>query len=116
MDVGLRKKEYKMINMSKQKLKDYIWKRDNNICRRCGVSIDRALGIHGGMIHHIKRDSWSCDQDINTIILLCSNCHRQVHRIADRTEHSHREYKVTRPADEEIEDALKYVNFEYREI
>ena len=105
-----------MISLSKQKLKDYIWKRDNNTCQRCGTTINRALGIYGGMIHHTKRDSWSCDQDIDTIILLCSKCHRQVHRIADRTEHSHRGYKTIRPTEEEIEDALKYVNFDYKEI
>lgn len=56
-----------------------VWKRDNAICKRCGINQNdnKSMKFH---IHHIisfKCVEERCNPD--NLILLCPNCHRWVH-------------------------------------
>jgi hypothetical protein len=67
-------------------LKKEIHKRDNNKCRICG-----DIGEH---MHHIK--SWKefplLRFDESNIILLCKNCHNEIHKICGRNNYSHKKF------------------------
>jgi 5-methylcytosine-specific restriction endonuclease McrA len=120
-----------MLGLIDKSQQDNIWARDGHICRRCGESIDRRLNTKGaffanggivittrlpamGVVHHINRIRLINDE--SNLILLCSKCHRKKHGIARRVENMKKGLKSKMPTKEEIEDTLKYVNFDYREI
>jgi len=115
----------RLIDKSKQNL---IWARDGSRCKRCGEYIDRRLNTKGGffanggivitkglpamgVVHHINRIRLVNDE--SNLILLCGKCHRRIHAIARRVENVKKGLHSTMPSKEEIEDALKYVKFNY---
>lgn len=120
-----------MLGLIDKSQQDNIWARDGHMCRRCDVHIDRRLNTKGaffsnggivitkglpaiGVVHHINRIR--LDNDENNLILLCGKCHRRIHAIARRVENVKKELKSKMPSKEELEDTLKYVNFDYKEI
>ena len=122
---------YKMLGLIDKSQQDKIWARDGHICRRCGENIDRRLNTKGaffansgivitkglpamGVVHHINRIRLNNDE--SNLILLCGKCHRVIHSIARRVENTGKGLKSKMPQKEEIDDALKYVNFDYKEI
>jgi 5-methylcytosine-specific restriction endonuclease McrA len=46
---------------------------DNNTCRECGSKED----LH---VHHIMEKSKGGTNDINNLITLCNNCHKEKHK------------------------------------
>lgn len=120
-----------MLGLIDKSQQDNIWARDGHICRRCGDAIDRRLNTKGaffangriaitkglpamGVVHHINRVRLNNDE--TNLVLLCGKCHRRIHAIARRVENVKKGLKSKMPLKEEIEDALEYVNFEYKEI
>ena len=107
-----------------KKQKDAIWGRDKSICQRCGIQLRKDFQqdaevkysdciIRGGVVHHKNGDGWKYNADLDKIILLCGKCHREIHRIATQSENALIGLKSKRPSLNEIEEALKYVHFDY---
>lgn len=56
---------------------DFVWKRDNGKCRRCGASDSGARKMH---VHHIV--SFHCKElrcDTTNLVVVCSKCHGFIH-------------------------------------
>jgi RNA-directed DNA polymerase len=54
----------------------YLWLEQNGKCLVCGQPLTLAEGWH---VHHLLWRAFGGDDDIDNLVLLHPNCHRQVH-------------------------------------
>lgn len=61
-----------------EELKEYIRRRDNYICRKCGITEEEYLIVYGIKlsIHHIDYNKQNCNE--YNLITLCSECNARV--------------------------------------
>ena len=68
-----RKPTRRQRNSFSKKVRQEIFERDSGLCQECGRP--------GTEIHHVKFRSQSGRGVFTNGLLLCANCHRQVHQI-----------------------------------
>ena len=78
-----RERNYKVINLAKEK---FIKKNGRLFCQVCGFDFENTYGKLGkGFIegHHtiaVSEMSYDHKTRIEDIVLVCSNCHRMIHK------------------------------------
>lgn|SRR5690606_6823655 len=60
-------------NNFSQKVRQEIYKRDNGLCQECGG--------RGTEIHHVKFRSQGGRGVVTNGLLLCADCHREIHQV-----------------------------------
>lgn len=65
------------------KLKEFIRKRDNDICKKCNMTQEEHFIVFGRNIevHHIDYDRKNCNE--NNLITLCKQCNLRINRNRD---------------------------------